>query len=196
MNELQVPGMQRHPGNSPLRRFLRMIFPVADHGVTDGGKLHPDLILQSGDERHSQQGRPPKPPYHYVSKLCPRRLPVALGAQLLKHSLSTEVVHQLPFLSRDLSAHDRHILPHRRVPQKLLHQPVPIPSGFCKQQNSRRKTINPVHHKGSLSPRLQFRGKQRPRRRRVRTLHRHRCQPGRFVNDHYCIIFVKPGQLS
>lgn len=48
MDKLKARCMQRHASDQPLPRFLRVIFSIPYHRVTDGGKLHPDLILQSG----------------------------------------------------------------------------------------------------------------------------------------------------
>ena len=55
MNELKMRCVKSDAGDSPLRRFRRVVFSVADHRVADRRKLHSDLILQSRHQRHSNQ---------------------------------------------------------------------------------------------------------------------------------------------
>jgi len=45
MRELQICRMESNPSNSTFRSFLWTVLPVADYGMADGCKLHPDLIL-------------------------------------------------------------------------------------------------------------------------------------------------------
>ena len=47
--------MQSHPVDAPLRGFRRMVFAIADHRVAEGRKLHPNLVLQSRDERDQDE---------------------------------------------------------------------------------------------------------------------------------------------
>lgn len=55
MGELEMRGMESDARNAALLRFRGMIFAVADEGVADGGKLHADLVLQSGNEGNAHQ---------------------------------------------------------------------------------------------------------------------------------------------
>jgi hypothetical protein len=49
MNELQRGRVQRNPRNPSLRGFSRTVLAITDHWMTQRCKLHPDLILQSGE---------------------------------------------------------------------------------------------------------------------------------------------------
>ncbi len=45
MNKLEMRSMQCHPVNELLRGFCPIVFSIADDGVPERRKLHPDLIL-------------------------------------------------------------------------------------------------------------------------------------------------------
>ena len=195
MNELKMHCMKRDASNSPLRRFRYVVFSIADDRVADRRKLHSDLILQSRHQRNSDQRSGAKTAFDAIPKFSTSRLGVALRGQPLKHSFSSKVVNERPFLDAEMSAHDREILPHRSVAEKLSNQRLSIRLGFCKEQNPGRKTIDAMHHKGSLSPRFQFRGKQRPCGRRIGAFHRHRWKSGRFIEGHDGIVFVEDNKL-
>jgi hypothetical protein len=50
MDKLKMRGMKRNAINERLRRFGRMVFSIADHGMADRRELRPNLILQSCDQ--------------------------------------------------------------------------------------------------------------------------------------------------
>jgi len=45
MDELQVGGVKGYASDALFLGFFRLILPVADDGVADGGKLDANLIL-------------------------------------------------------------------------------------------------------------------------------------------------------
>jgi hypothetical protein len=48
MNELQRGRVKRNPRNAWLRGFTSAVLAITDHWMSQRGKLHADLILQSG----------------------------------------------------------------------------------------------------------------------------------------------------
>ncbi len=98
MNELKMRRMKSNAGNSPLRRFRQVVFSVADDRVADRRKLHPDLILQPRRQRHPDQRSAPERAFDAISKFRASRFGVALRAQRLKHSFTSKVVNERPFL--------------------------------------------------------------------------------------------------
>jgi hypothetical protein len=75
--------------------------------------------------------------------------------------------------------------------EKLPNECIPTRFSFREEQNPGRKTINAMHDKGPLSLPLQFRGKKRPGGRTIGAFNRHSRKPGRLIEDHYGIVFVK-----
>ena len=195
MNELKMRGMKSDASNSSLRGLGRVVLSVADDGMADGGKLHPDLVLQSRLQRDSDERSGPKRAFDGIPKLSPSSLGVTRRGQSLKHSFSSKVVNERRFFGAEMPANDCEILPHRTVSEKLSNQCVSIPRGFRKKQNAGGKTIDAMYDKGALSPRVQFCGKQRPCGRRVGACHRHSRKSGRFIEGHHDIVFVEDGKI-
>ena len=195
MNELKMHCMKSDAGNPPLRRFRQVVFSVADDRVADGCELHSDLILQSRRQRHPDQRSAPERAFDGISKFRTSRFGVALGAQLLKHSFTSKVVNERPFLGAGTPANDREILPDGSMGEKLSNECIAIRPGFRKQQNPGRKTIDAMHDQGSLSLQLEFCGEKRPSGRSIGALDRHSRKSGRFIEDHYGIVFVKHEKL-
>ncbi|HMH07842.1 MAG TPA: hypothetical protein VK579_14270 [Terriglobales bacterium] len=104
-------------------------------------------------------------------------------------------MNQRPFFEAEMAANYCEILSHRAMREKLSNECVSIRPGFCKEQNSRRETIDAMYDKGSLSVRFQSCGKKRQGGRCIGALHRHSQKPGRFIDDHDCIVFVEDGKL-
>jgi hypothetical protein len=50
MNELKMGGMKSYARDAAVVGFGGMVLSVADDRMADGGELHTDLVLQSGDE--------------------------------------------------------------------------------------------------------------------------------------------------
>ena len=125
--------MERDAGDSPLGRFRRVVFPVADDRVADGGKLHADLVLQSRDQFHPNQRSVAQRALHLVAKFGAGGLLVALGAQLLKHALLVKVVYESAFPIFQTSANYGAILPDRSMAEKLADKCVAICFVFAKR---------------------------------------------------------------
>ena len=195
MNELKMRRMKSHAGNSPLRRFRQVVFSVADDRMADRSKLHPDLILQPRRQRHSDQRSAPERAFDPISKLRTSRCGVALRAQRLKHSFTSKVVNERPFLGAGTPANNREILPDGSMGEKLSNQCIAIRLGFRKEQNPGRKTIDAMHHQSSLSLQLEFCGEKRQSGRSIGALDRHSRKSGRLIEDHHGIVFVKHEKL-
>jgi hypothetical protein len=52
-----------------------------------------------------------------------------------------------------------------------------------------------MYHEGALSLQFQFRGKKRQSGRSIGAFNRYRWKPGRFIEDHHGVVFVKHGKL-
>ena len=92
MNKLKMRGMKSNASDPLLRRFRPMVFPVADERVAHGGKLRPDLILQSCHQLNPDERGIRKNVFDGISKFCPGRLWVSGRPQLLKHSLASKIM--------------------------------------------------------------------------------------------------------
>jgi len=55
MNKLEMRGMKRNAADQRLKRFLAMVFSIANHGVAQHRKLGSNLILQSRYQLNSDQ---------------------------------------------------------------------------------------------------------------------------------------------
>ena len=83
MDKLKMCRVESNPGDQPLGRFRRVVFPVADDRMADCRKLRPDLILQTSYQRHPDQRRGGKKPLDGISKFSPSGFRVsALSAAL------------------------------------------------------------------------------------------------------------------
>lgn len=145
-----MAGVESNPRNPPFLRFRRMILPVAHNWMTGRGKLHPDLILQSGQQRYTHQRRSSQAAFDEIFQLCPSPLRIARACQLLKHAFAAKIVNQGCLFCAEMTANHCQILPRRRVREKLPDQRISIRLGFCKQHNSRGETIDAVHDESSL----------------------------------------------
>ena len=105
-------------------------------------------------------------------------------------------MHQLPFLGAEPSAHHCNVPSGWSMSEKLSNQCIPTRFSFRKEQNPGRKTIDAVHHKGSLSLPFQFRGKKRPGGGSIGAFHGHSRKPGRLIERHHGIVFVKHRELA
>ena len=85
---VEALGMKRDASDSRFRRFGCVVFSVADHWVADGGKLHSDLILQSGHQGYADQGGVPKRAFYGIPHLGTGRFGVSLGAHFLQHAFA------------------------------------------------------------------------------------------------------------
>lgn len=147
MDELQVRGMKSDPSNSPFRSFRRMVFSVADHRVVDGGKLHPDLVLQSGLQRHLDERSRKQRPFHGVPKFSPSRFRIALRCSPLEHTVAPKIMNQGSFSGFEMSPNHCEIASHRSMAKKLPNQRIAIPLRGRKEQNARRKAIDAMNNK-------------------------------------------------
>ena len=195
MKKLKTRGMKGNASNSPLRRFFHVVFSVTDDRVADCRKLHPDLILQSRHQRHTDERSGHQRSFDAISKLGTSRFGVALGAQLLKHSFAPKVVNERPFWGAETPANYREILPHRSMAEKLSNEYVPVRLSLRKKQNPGRKTIDAMYGKSPLSPQFESCGKKRQRGRSVGAFNRNSRKPGGFIDDRHGIVFVKHRDL-
>ncbi len=150
MDKLKMRGMESNASNERLRRFLAMVFSIADDRVTNCRKLRPDLVLQSGDQFNSHERSVRKQAFDGIAKFGPGRLWISCRAQLLIHSFTPKIMNKRTYRSIETATHHREILPHRSVGEKLPHQCISIPIGLGKQQNSGGKAINAVHDQRPL----------------------------------------------
>lgn len=156
MNELKMCGVKSDAGNSSLKSLCRVVFSVTDDRMADRGKLHPDLVLQSSDQRNPDQRCGSKTAFDEIPKLGASALAVTRDRQFLEHSFTSKVVNESSFFGAEISANHCEILPHRAVLPELPNQGIPVPLGFCKEKNARRKTIDAMYDKRSLPSRFQF----------------------------------------
>jgi len=195
MKELKMRGMKGNASNSPLRRFLQVVFSVTDDRVADCRKLHPDLILQSRHQRNADERSAQKGSFDAIPKLGTSRFGVALRAQLLKHSFTPKVVNERPFWGAETPANYREILPHRSMAEKLSNEYIPVRLSLRKEQNPGRKTIDAMYGKSPLSPQFEFCGKKRQCGGSVGASNRNSRKSGGFIDDRYGVVFVKHGEL-
>lgn len=158
MNELKMPGMKSDASDSPLRRFLPAVLSIADDRMAHRRKLHSDLILQPRHQGNSDKRSASKRPFDGILKFSTSRPAVALCSQPLQHSFAPEVVNERPLLHAEMPANYCKILSYRSMTEKLSHEYVSIPLGFCKEQNPGTETIDAMYHKGSLHLGFQFCG--------------------------------------
>ena len=195
MYELQMRCMKSDTSNSPLRRFRRMVFSVADDRVADGGKLHPDLILQPRQQRNPDERSGQQRAFDRIPKFSASRFRIALRGRSLKHTFSSKIVNERPFSGVEMSPNYCEIPPHRGMAEKLSNEYVPIRLGGRKEQNPGRKPIDAMYDKDSSSGRFQFCAKQRQGGLSIGVPYRHGRKPGRFIDGHDSIVFEKHGNL-
>lgn len=104
-------------------------------------------------------------------------------------------MHQHSFPRSHLPAHDRQILPYRRVTAKLFDECISIRGSLGKEQDSGCVAIDAVHDKGSLPFRLQFGGKKRLGGGRAGVIGRHREQFGGLIQRDNRIVFIELDQV-
>ena len=189
--------MQREPVNLPLRGLLRGVLSIPDHRMTNRQKLHPDLILQSGDERDADERCIAKLSFHRVSQFGAGTRGVALAGGPLKLIFPpAQVVDKSAGHCRENSANHREILPHRRMSDELVDQRFAVALGLGKQQEARGEAVDAVDDERPLSSRLEFRSEQRLYRRRIRTFDRNREKSGGLVDDHDGVVFIHHRELA
>jgi hypothetical protein len=71
MHELEVSCVKRNAVDSPLRRFLGVVFSVTDDWMTNRGKLHSNLILQSCHQCDSDERSGAETTFDAISKFSP-----------------------------------------------------------------------------------------------------------------------------
>jgi hypothetical protein len=112
------------------------------------------------------------------------------------HSFSSKVMNERRFFGGDAPANYREILADGSMAEKLSNKCVPIRRGFCKEKDSGRETVDAMYDKGSLSGKLQFRGKKGPGGRNTGAFHRHSVKAGGFVERYDGIVFVEHDEFS
>lgn len=145
MIKLQMGCMQRHSVNSLLLRLSRMMFAVADHGMSNRRELHPDLVLQTCYQRHAHQSSTPQRLFDNVMEFGPGSIPVVGPAQLLKHSGFSQVVHQSAFAGGQMAANNCHVFSFRNVRKELPYQCIPVSLSFGKQHDPGGEPVNAMN---------------------------------------------------
>src|SRR6266404_4093836 len=196
MDKLKMRGMKSNSLNQLLRRFRRMIFSVPDYRMARRRKLHADLILESCHQFNPYQRSIRKKAFDGISKFGASGFRVFHGAQLLKHSFTSKIVDERSSLSGETTAHDRKILPHGSVGEKLLYQRSPVRRSLGKEQSPRSKAIDAMYDQRLLLLQFETGGHKRPCRRSSRTRNRHRQQPWRFVDNDHRIVFVEHAKFA
>ena len=196
MDELKMRGMKGNAVDELLRRFFRMVFPVANDGMADRRKLRTDLVLQSSDQFNSNERRIRKNTLNGVSKLRMSSRGIARRAQLLVHSFSPKIVHESPCLISEVSAHDREVFSYRGMLEELLYERFPIRIGLGKEENSGSKAIYSMHNQCSLPFALEFRGNHRQSGWSVGPLDGHRQQSGGLIESDHGVVLVENAHLA
>ncbi len=130
MDKPKMRGMKSNASNERLRRFLLVVFSIADNRVAHRRKLHSDLILQSCHQLNPHERSICKEAFDGISQFGTSRLGVSRRTQLLKHSFPPKIVHQRPCLTVEAAAHYREILPYGGMGEKLLHERISIRTGL------------------------------------------------------------------
>src|SRR5579859_5343839 len=133
--------------------------------------------------------------FYGIAKFSASRFGIAFCGHLLKPAFLPKVMNECPFSQAEMTANGCEILPHRGVPDKLLHECFSIRPGFCKEQNPGRVTIDAMYDKGPLPFRFQFCRKKREGRWKIGIVRRHRQHFGRLIEDYNGIVFVKDAKL-
>src|ERR1039458_9442129 len=111
MDKLKIRGVKSNASNSLLRRFLPVVFSIADNRVAHRRKLRSDLILQSCHQLNPDERSIRKKAFDGISKFGTSRLGVSRRAQLLNHSFTSKIVHKCSCLNAETAAQHREILP-------------------------------------------------------------------------------------
>ncbi len=80
VRELQLGGMQCYPLDAAFFGFFRTVLAIADQGMSDGGELSPDLVLQSSDEFNADQCGIREGLFYFVMQFGPGGMLVTLRA--------------------------------------------------------------------------------------------------------------------
>jgi len=196
MDKLKMRGMKSNALNQLLRRFRRVIFSVTDYWMARRRKLHADLILESCHQLNPYERSIRKKAFDGIPEFGAGGFRVFHGAQLLIHSFTSKIVDERSSLSGETAAHDRKILPHGSVGEKLSHQRGSIRRSLGKKQSPRRKSIDAMYDQRLLLLQFETCGQQRPCRRSSGTFNWHRQEPGRFIDNDYRIVFVEHSKLA
>src|SRR6266478_7280246 len=142
-----------------------MIFSVPNYRMTRRRKLYADLILESCHQLNPYERSIRKKAFDRISKFGASGFRVFHGAQLLIHSFTSKIVDERSSLSRETAAHNREILPHGSVSEKLPYQRGSIRRSLGKKQSPRRKSIDAMYDQRSLLLQFETGGHKRPCRK-------------------------------
>jgi hypothetical protein len=196
MNELKMGGMKSYARDAAVVGFGGMVLSVADDRMADGGELHTDLVLQSGDEGDPDERSGAQTAFDRIAKFSAGGFMSRGGGQALEHSLASKVVDERSLFGGEMSANDCEVLPHGSVGEELLDECVAIGVGFGKEQDAGRKAIDAMDDEGTLLFRFQFGGKQRPCGRGVGAFDGDGGKSGGLVDGDYGIVFVEHGEVA
>src|SRR6202165_128385 len=196
MDKLKMRGMKSNALNQLLRRFRWMIFSVPDYWMARRRKLHADLILETCLRLNPYERSIRKKAFDGIPEFGASGFRVFHDAQLLIHSFTSKIVDERSLLSGETATHDREILPHRSVGEKLPHQRRSIRRSLGKKQSPRRKSIDAMYDQRFLLLQFETGRQQRPCRRSSGTRNWHRQEPWRFVDNDHRIVFVEHGKFA
>src|SRR5579863_7450775 len=121
MNELEFGGVKRDASDAALGGFVGAVLAVADDGMAQRGKLHPDLILQSCQQSHAHQRSCAERALDGIAEFSSRCFAVFLRTQLLMHAFFPKKVDQGSLFSSEVSADHCQILADGSVGEKLFY---------------------------------------------------------------------------
>src|SRR5258706_11682813 len=196
MDKLKMRGMKSNPLNQFLRRFRRMIFSVPDYRMARRRKLHADLILESCHQLNPYERSIRKKAFDGIPEFGASGFRIFHSAQLLIHSFTPKIMDERSSLTGETAAHDRKILPHRSVGEKLPHQRSPVRRSLGKEQSPRSKAIDAMYDQRLLLFQFETLRQQRPCRRSSGSRNRHRQEPWRFVHNDHRIVFAKHSKFA
>src|SRR6202795_128204 len=194
--KFKMRGRKSNALNQLLRRFRWVIFSVPDYRMARRRKLHADLILESCHQLNPYERSIRKKAFDGIPEFGAGGFRVFHGAQLLIHSFTSKIVDERSSLSGETPTHDREILPHGSVGEKLPHQRGSIRRSLGKKQSPRRKSIDAMYDQRLLLLQFETGGQQRPCRRSSGTRNRHGQEPWRFVDNDHRIVFVEHGKFA
>ena len=129
--------------------------------MSNGGKLHANLVLQSCGQRDKRQRCSAERLPHGIPQLGAIGLRITLLAQILKHSLFSKVVNERALRGVEASANHRKILANRSVPQELANERLTVWLSPGKEQNPGSEAIDAMDDECALPFRAELIGKKR-----------------------------------
>jgi len=164
MEEFEPVGVKRDAVDATLLGFGGMILAVADDRMTEGGKLHADLVLEPGHQRYMNQRGIAQLAFDLIVKLGASGFRVAGRSQLLDMAFLAEVVNERAGIVRKVAANDGSVFALRRVLEELVNERVAIARGLGEEQDTGSETVDAMDDEGASALLAKFGGEDGPRR--------------------------------